>query len=250
VPVNLGLAETTVSIVVACISGVIALTALGWQVVAESRRQRREHEFTVAQQQAVRRVEAEQLVRRYREPLVYAADQLLNRIENIRDNAFLEKYGTTRREYVVRSTAYAIAELLCWMELFRENQQFLDLGEEQATREMNRCLAAVGRTLSTDTIVDASDRPAAFMLWRQQQRAIGELMIERSEGQAHCIGYATFGSKLDDPSFASWFAAVLGDAATSVDEPARAMPRLDELARATTSLIDHLDPNRVRALER
>jgi hypothetical protein len=182
--------------------------------------------------------------------LVFAADQLSNRIENIRDNRFLEKYGQTRRDYVVTSTTYAIAELLGWMEVLRLNQQHLDLGEEQATRRMNECLAGVGRTLSTDSILGPSGQPAGFMIWRQEQRAIGELMIDPSTEPAQCIGYARFTERLEDPRFAAWLERVRADSSTAIDDPLFVLPRLAHLAEAITALIDNLDPSRAKALKR
>jgi hypothetical protein len=247
---TLALADATVSIVVACISAAIAITSLAWQARTESQRQQREHEHAKAEKETDRRLEAEDLVRRYREPLVFAADQLLNRIENIRDNRFIEKYGQSRRDYVVTSTTYAIAELLGWMEILRLNQQYLDLGEQQATRRMNECLAGVGRTLSTDSILGPSGQPAGFMIWRQEQRAIGELMIDRSAEPAQCIGYATFTERLEDPRFAGWLERVLSASSAAIDEPVDVLPRLSRLAEAITALIDNLDPDRVRALKR
>jgi hypothetical protein len=247
---SIGLANTTVSLLVACLSGVIAIATLVRQATLEKQRQQREHAFSREQKEADRRLAAEQLVRRYRDPLVFAADQLLSRIENVRDNGFLEKYGRVRRDYVVASTTYAVAEILGWIELFRQNQQFLDLGEEQATRRTNECLGALGRAFSTDTITDAAGLPATFMIWRQEQRAIGELMIAGVGDQARCIGYATFNAKLADRAFARWFESLLRDVTAAIDEPERAVPRLIELADAATVLIDHLDPSRIRALKR
>ncbi|MGD9705705.1 MAG: hypothetical protein AB7Q42_07930 [Acidimicrobiia bacterium] len=235
------------SIFVAVLSAIIAVTSIVWQAISESRRQQREQAFLTQQKEADRRAEAEQLVRRYREPIIFAADQLVNRVENVRAKGFLEKYGVDRREYVVNSTVYAVAELLGWMELLRQDQQFLDLGEEGATRRMNECLAAIGRSLSTDTIIDADGRPALVMIWRQEQRAIGEVMIERATGQgARCLGYASFNQRLGDPLFAQWFDRLVDDVEHIIDEPARGLPRLVEVSAAACALIDHLDPDHVR----
>lgn len=247
---NLALTSTTVSIVIAGISAALAIVSIAWQTRTESQRQRREHEFAINLKEADRRREAENLVRRYREPLVFAADQLVSRIENIRDNWFLEKYGQSRRDYVITSTTYAFSELLGWMELLRINQQQLDLGEEQATRRMNERLAEVGRTLSTDSILDESGRPAAFMIWRQEQRAIGELMIDGTAERVRCIGYARFTESLSDPRFADWFERVRTDASEAVENPSCALPRLTRLTEAVAALIDYLDPNHIRALKR
>jgi hypothetical protein len=246
----LALADATVSILVASISAAIAVASLVWQAVTESRRQQREQRFTVEQREADRRAEAERLVRRYREPLIFAADQLVHRVDNIRVKGFLDKYGTTRRDYVVNSSVYAIAELLGWMELLRQDQQFLDLGEETATRRMNECLAALGRAFSTDSIVDPAGHPALTMIWRQEQRAIGEVMIDRSSSAgARCLGYASFAERLaSDARFARWFERIVDDVESIIAEPERGLPRLAAVAAAAAALIEHLDPAHVRVM--
>ena len=57
------------------------------------------------------------------------------------------------------------------------------------------------------------------MVWRQEQRAIGEMIIDRSSDPVQCIGYASFVAKLDDPHFSTWFQRVQADSATAIDDP-------------------------------
>lgn len=247
----LALADSSISLTISVISALIAIATALWAGVMESRRQKREHEFLREQKDLDRRMEAERVLRRYRAPLVFAADQLLSRIENISSNGFLAKYGESRRSYVVESTTYAVAELLGWMESLRRSQQELDLGEEEATRQLNQRVAAIGRTLSTDEIAGPQGSPAGFMIWRQEQRAIGELMIFHDDAGEHTLGYASFVNLLrSDPKFAHWFERLQADASTSINEPGSVLSRLGRLAAALRDLIDHLDPNRIRALRR
>ncbi|HEX8803674.1 MAG TPA: hypothetical protein VF743_05760 [Acidimicrobiales bacterium] len=238
--VMLALADSTVSLIIAVLSAMIAVLSLAWQARTD-RQQRRED----------RQAEADRLVRRYREPLVFAADQLSSRILNIQQNGFLRKYGGVRRDYVRHSTAFAIAEMLGWMELLREDQQLLDLGEVEETRRLNRCLLELGRRISTDSITGPDGRPASFMLWRQEQRAIGEVMIDRSDGTARCLGYARFVARLDDQAFGQWFERLLADIDTAIDaaadaDPVPSHPRLRAVRESAEALIAHLDPDAVR----
>ncbi len=237
----LAVANSTVSLVVAAISGAVAITSLLWQAATQARRQRREHEFLRQMQESDRKSEADRLVRRYRDPLVFAADQLLARIRNIAETHFLEAYG--KSEYALASTTFAIAELLCWMEIVRQDQQFLDLGAEEETVRLNTALRTIAWTFSTDSIVDPNDgSPAPFMLWRQEQRAIGEQLIDRSSGAARCIGYASFVEKMTDLRQRTWFAKLFHDAEEIVHDPKNVLPRFQALQRSTKELIDVLDP--------
>lgn len=234
-PVVLGLADSTVSLVIGVLSGVIALTSLGWQ--ARTQRRQREED---------RAAEAERLVRRYTEPLVYAADQLLNRIGNIEQHGFLRKWGKHRDDYVVQSTAFSIAELLAWMELLRQDQQLVGLGEEQSTRSLNECLQRIGRAFSTSHIKGPDGSPAPFMLWRHDQRAIGEVMIDRADGTPRCLGYARFVTRLGDDDFRQWFEQLIADIEAAMVDDGPAQVRLGEVRDATQRLLDHLDPRKVR----
>lgn len=61
----------------------------------------------------------------------------------------------------------------------------------------------------------AATTPSSFhddcCVYHGQQRAIGELMLMRVDGEAsaggrhECIGYATFVSALESPEFGNWF---------------------------------------------
>jgi hypothetical protein len=235
-----GMSDTTVSLLVAIISSIVALTSLAWQ----ARTQR-------AQRAEDRAAEAERLVRRYTEPVVYAADQLVSRVDNMLNTQFLRQYGATRREHVVHSTTFAVAELLGWMELLRQDQQFVGLGEEDSTRRLNEALARIGFTFSTNTITGPDGRAAPLMLWRQDQRAIGEVMIDWHEGSGRCLGFARFVERLeDDAGFRRWFDRLLADVEATVDDHEPARPRLTALRDAAKGLLDLLDPNEVRVPRR
>ena len=172
VPMVLGLADSTVSLLVGVISGLIAITSLAWQ--ARTQRRQREED---------RAAEAERIVRRYTEPLVYAPDQLLTASATSRTRV-PRQWGQTRPRARGRETAFTIAELLGWMELLRQDQQFVGLGEEDSTRRSTSAWPARRPGLRLQPVQAAEGSPAPFMLWRHDQRAIGELMIVRAEDAA------------------------------------------------------------------
>jgi hypothetical protein len=243
----LGLADSTVALLVAILSAAVAILSLGWQAASEARRQRREHTFLESQRDVERRDAAERLMRQYRDPLIYAADQLVNRIHNILELRLFEKHFDADPEYVVNSTVYSVGEMFAWMELVRQDQQFLDVGDVRTTRELNLNLARLGSAFASDRLRSPSGSPAPMMVWRQYQRAIGQLMLDRSQDPVRCIGYVRFNELLKDASFSPWFAGLLRDVEYLATDVGPARPRLQEVASAARELIAHLDPDGVRA---
>ncbi|MEZ5258247.1 MAG: hypothetical protein R2705_15480 [Ilumatobacteraceae bacterium] len=200
------LSDGSVALLVATLSAIVAIASAVWQAVAESNRQQREHLVRAQEREEDRSIASDAVVRKFREPVLLAAEQLRARIENILDLDFMEKYGVERRDYVIDSTAFAFGELLCWMEILRQEQQFLDLGEEDASRNLSERLRRVGHVLSTDEITTTSgEEPAGFMLWRQEQRAIGEVMSLRRPEPLCAMGYAQFSDALQVPATRRWF---------------------------------------------
>jgi hypothetical protein len=89
-------------------------------------------------------------------------------------------------------------------------------------------------------------------IYRGHQRAIGELMLVRVEGQStagpryECMGYAAFVAAHEDPDFANWFIR-LGDAVDQLRNDESNRPeRLVRVQQCLIDLIDLLDPDRAR----
>jgi hypothetical protein len=97
-------------------------------------------------------------------------------------------------------------------------------------------------------------------MFRGQQRAVGELMMQPAPaGEAaavgQCIGYAAFSARLDrDPAFAHWFASLEQDIRrlAADPDPDPDHRRLVALQHALLDLIDFLDdpPTRFPAEQR
>jgi hypothetical protein len=77
------------------------------------------------------------------------------------------------------------------------------------------------------------------MLWREEQRAIGEMM--RQDGDAPgCISFASFATTYED-RFSPWFAKFAAD----LKEPSSpTSDRLSKLHRVTVRLVRELDVDR------
>ena len=182
------------------------------------------------------------LVARYREPLLRAAYDLQSRLYNALRGPGIRG---VEADYIERSTLFVIADFLGWLEIIRRDMQFLDLGAERHTRELNARVASVQDLLaSTTRLADP------YYLYRSEQRAIGELMLAPIAGTSarpgpryETIGYAEFCRRLGDPEFAAWFARLTRQ--MPLMSASRA-PRLVEVQRALIDLIDQLDPEHVR----
>ena len=138
---------------------------------------------------AEREFEAEELLARYREPLAAASFDLQRRLYNIMNQGFLDVYmtpGNAREEEAVESTLFRVAQYLGWTEILRRNIQFLKFREAEVTRAVAKLQAKIARTFATD------GHGHDFMLWQDEQRAIGELMIVRQNGSVDSRGYGDF----------------------------------------------------------
>jgi hypothetical protein len=186
--------------------------------------------------------EAERVIAKYRDPLLRSAYDLQSRIYNVyRPGGFK---GSRDPEYFRLNTTFLFAEFLAWLEIIRREIQFLDLGAVQATKNLSRMLQEV-----QDQVAATSELRDDFYLYRGHQRAIGELMMVRTDGQTaagpryESMGYAAFVAAQEDPAFANWFTR-LGDA---IDQLRENRPeRLVWVQHALIDLIDLLDPGHDR----
>jgi hypothetical protein len=242
--------ELTVSLISAAAAlASVVLTALLGARTAEGRL---ELQAEIEEQRAVRAKQEDRLdlMNRVRLPLLWAAFDLQSRIYNIEAQAFLPVYlvdGTAeQRGYAQRNTLFLFAQYLAWVEIIRRGVYFLDLGSKQENRELVNQFSEIGGILNSDGFPDL-----LFCVFRGDQRAIGEIMLEAStDGELHCIGYANFCARLDtDPSFAQWFKRLSED----IEELAGSdqwNPRLVTLQNSLVDLINLLDPESIRFPDR
>ncbi|MFB7208798.1 hypothetical protein [Streptomyces sp. NPDC056255] len=235
----------SVELVVAGISGAVALAGVALSGRATRKQALLSAELALGSARRARSEQRQDVMSRYRDPLLWAAFDLQSRLENIavREVGFLSTHyacgSPHQREYARRNTLFVLAEYLGWVEIIRLRVRFLDLGDREDNRRIVALLFEVGRVLSSDGYDDAR-----FCLFRGEQRAIGELMV--ADGGESCIGYAEFCLRLDtDSAFAAWFDRPSGDIEESATRTAPA-GRLVDLRNALLELIQFLDPDGVR----
>lgn len=192
---------------------------------------------------------AEQLLSRYREPLLWSAHALQGRLFNAVRPGFLNDFlhcGDPDDERYTRDyTVYVLAEYLCWVEIIRRDQQFLDLGDVERNKRFFGFLDRI------TYIAAALDTPAQLRLFRGQQRAIGELLLVRVEdgdgSRYESMGYAEFCERLDtDSRFASWFTRLRADVDVIAAADYDGNRRLVRMQHELIALIDFLDPDQAR----
>lgn len=252
----LELVHLNIQLTVAVVSGAVALLSI--LLSARANRSNTELQACLQSEIGQRQVEAtksarlEEVISRYRDPLLGSAFELQSRIYNIVRGGFagyLHSVDSAEHSYAVNSTLFVIAQYMAWAEALRRGVQFLDLGDVERNRELVNRLEAIRSAFSTDTRFTGS-----FRIFRVEQRAIGEIMLDES-GMARqsseilwqCIGYAAFCSKLDrDQSFASWFARLDRDVRALAKDRGSDFTRLSGLQNSLMDLIDFLDDPPVR----
>jgi len=179
---------------------------------------------------------AEDVLTRYREPLAAAAFDLQSRLYNILRLDFFDRYGDShpRADDALTTTLFRLAQYFGWTEILRRDIQFLSFPEADETRRVAQLQTEISKSFLTHAY------GAALMIWSDEQRAIGELMIVEEHGKVLCMGYATFRERCGD-TFAEWRERLHSERR---DESAQA--RLRDVQHLLCELVETLDQNRVR----
>lgn len=185
------------------------------------------------------RREARTVLERHRDPLLAAAYELQARLHNILCNRFTEEYvlgnKAGKQGAALESTLYVFAQFFGWREIIRREIQFLRFLRNEETREVAQLLRDIGETFLTD------DYGHQFMIWRVEQRGLGECMIVTSDGKATCMGFATFvGQRV---TMKEWLDPLERDL-RQMEDGGRA--RLTKLQHLLLELVQKLDEDRTR----
>jgi hypothetical protein len=255
------MSQTLVVSLELAVSAVSAIVALGSALItailgARATRQQLELTAEIEGQEVERRKreQREDLMSRIRDPFLQAAFDLQMRIFNIIDQRFLVTYlrcgSDDERTYARNSTVFLLAQYMGWVEIVRRNVQFLELGDREDNRNLVNCLSGATGILSSDSFMDGSpdsNGSPLFRVFRSDQRAIGEIMIDASFSDgASCIGYASFCTRVEnDKNFHKWLSHLYA----SIEEFTKgeqSHPRLVALQHNLIDLISILDPGEVR----
>ena len=134
------------------------------------------------------------------------------------------------------SSLFRIAQYLGWREIVRTELQLLRFENEPDTHRVASLMGDVLVLFASDSL----DSTRA-MLWVDEQRAIGELMIDRTEGAPRLRGYATFVRDYSSV-FSHWLDALGRDVLANTAESSN---RLRLLRWSLLGLVICLDEERV-----
>lgn len=209
------------SIVIATIALVGSALAVSAQLLVHYRAEQRE---------------TKRALRTYREPLISAAYDLQSRLFNLLRKDFStyitdDRWG--RKDEGVTSTLFAFAQYFGWREILRRETQLLEF----ETKPIGRVLSAITGTFGSD------DFGEPFLIWKGEQRALGEAMIGEWHGAPACVGYLEFLCRRRGVS--PWLTRLEEDLerfAHSDEDDARLLKIQELLVR----LIETLDPEHLR----
>jgi hypothetical protein len=185
------------------------------------------------------RREARNILETHREPLLAAAYELQSRLHNILCDNFVALYfvgnRAGKRDAALESTLYVFAQFFGWREIIRREVQFLRFATSEETREVGRLLQDIGETFLTDEF------GPQFMIWRVEQRGLGERMITAMNGKPTCMGYASFVEQRD--KMKEWLDPLERDLMDIGEEGRRRLTRLQHLL---LELVRKLDEKQTR----
>lgn len=217
------------AVLVTLITASVSLVLAAGKIVWDWREKRQE-----------RRLAAREKLDKYRAPLLAAVDELGRRLNNIRNDDFLAYLNIdSRRDTALLSTHFRFAQYLGWTEILYGYSHHLQFEADDVTAKVTRALGEVARILASDKFdrTDPNDFTSTqFLLWREEQRAIGELMREGGD-EPRCIGFNTFAMAYEN-RFSKWFASFESDL-TNASAPES--DRFQQLHRVVAELARELD---------
>ena len=136
-------------------------------------------------------------------------------------------------------TLFRFAQLFGWTEILYGSFDRLRFERDTSTKAVADALRDIGRLLAVDRVdrTDPADPTTTqLMIWREEQRAVGDLMRVDSD-PPRCLSFDSF-TRQYDQRFSPWFATFAGQldpASTPSSE------RLAELQRLLADLVRELD---------
>lgn len=200
-------------------------------------------DLTTERDKRLAREETEKVTAKFKEPLLHAAYDLQSRVFNIVRRSFLPVYFTNgsprEQQYAVENSVFLVAQFLGWTELIRQEIRFVDLASDEGTRRLRELQDSIYSEFQADGY------GKGFRLFAGEQRAIGELMIDRADEPPRCIGYAAFLTGRKQP-IDVWLDPLREDLKQMATELQPYLMRLTRIQHALIDLLEFLDPDYVR----
>ena len=151
--------------------------------------------------------------RKYSNTILKSADELLARLENIIKNiSIIEKnrwlHPLSKAEittipftrYYYISTIFCFAQLIGWIEILRKEQSYLDFTSVKETRIFNQYIKLIYDVLNYKKLSTENPRLNIDDSWifSHRLRSIGQIMIQRKDGNLYCMDFKTFCEAFND----------------------------------------------------
>ncbi|TKA26364.1 hypothetical protein B0A50_05143 [Salinomyces thailandicus] len=238
--------------VVSLVSSILTALAGGWWAFYSEERKDR--------------IQTERLLRKYRDPLLLAAQDLQARLYNVVGQALVERFlergqqsddGQQYKDALYIYTAFLFGQYLCWVYILRRQTRFLCFTTQKktSTKTLIELLDCIASVLNTDKHTELP-----FRLWKGHQLAIGELMCVLEGDELMCMGFSTFTRKWKEAesssqeavAFCNWFQPIVSGI-KSMDEASKEGQkcpddRLRRLQHCLGDLVSALDINGIRSL--
>jgi hypothetical protein len=211
----------------------------------------------------------ENVERKYRDPIVLAGLELCNRLQEICDEFPTDFLSSTLlavapapaertavrdhyfRCYKLQSSVYRLAAFLGWLELYRQELVFLDSRSGNHNPRAELAITNIRADLADGHLNAASDwhNWTDTLLFREEQRAVGEVMIVGEGSNRVVRGYAEFSLLYADESLtgSSWISAVRHFFLDPEPPQDFRLIRLKRLHLHIVDLVGSIDPKRLRS---
>jgi len=108
--------------------------------------------------------------------------------------------NTHFRIYKLHGSVYRLCAFFGWIELYRREVAFLDAGHDGKNVRLEACIHAVQGALADGQLNEHADwnQWTDRLIFREEQRAIGEAMIRGTGTDRHVLGYGAFQAAIED----------------------------------------------------
>jgi len=98
------------------------------------------------------------------------------------------------RKHKLLSTIYRLCSFFGWLELYRQEITFLNGSNSETNRTLEKCLLNIRSVFADGHLNNEKDWDewVDYLIFREEQRAIGESMIVTNEQTRTIMGYAKF----------------------------------------------------------
>jgi hypothetical protein len=211
----------------------------------------------------------QQIARRLRDPIVLSALELCTRLARIceehpADFLRLELLNASResptltskaddyyKQYTFVSSIYRLCAFLGWVELFRQEMVFFSEDNASRSSKLQGAIYSIRGDLADGQLNTADDWSSWCdgLIFREEQRAIGESMLVEYKTDRVVMGYGQFYSMLLSKKRSSanrWF----GVAAVFLSNPQKErdfrLIRMYRMVDHLVGIVEHFAPDRLR----